>query len=105
MTPCQHCGKPMTATYCLDCGMQTDTCPTVSYSAIARIAKHTILNTLNEHDQSKGNAWMKRDDDEDIDHMIAHLAAYKTGDRSEDHIGHTMTRGALIKARRAKLGL
>lgn len=101
MIPCQHCGKAITATYCFECGMQTDTCPTVSYSAIARIAKHTVLNVLNEHDDSKGNQWIKRHDNEDIEHMIAHLAAFKMGDRTEDHIGHALTRGALILARRS----
>lgn len=99
---CQHCSALLVTDHCMTCGHMQVSVGVLSNRDVARIAKHTILNVMNEHAVSHGVAWVTREDEEDLDHMIKHLAAYKAGDRTEDHIGHTMTRGAMILARRTE---
>lgn len=99
--PCQRCGLPIATDHCLTCGHIQVSTFVFTYRDVARIAKHTVLNVMNEHDGSHGNSWINRKDDEDIEHMIKHLAAFKAGDRSEDHVGHTLVRAALIMSRKA----
>lgn len=99
--PCQRCGLPIPTDRCSTCGYLQVSGFVFTYRDVARIAKHIVINTMQEHHESHGNSWITRTDEEDIDHMIKHLAAWKAGDRSEDHIGHTLVRAACMKSREA----
>lgn len=71
----------------------------MNHNAIGALAKHAIMLTLAINDDKHGEKWRTNDDAEDIRHIIAHIGAYKLGDRSEPHIEHSLTRLAFILAR------
>lgn len=96
---CQRCERLIINDQCSNCGIRNRSTFVMNHLRVANIAKSLVLFTMNEGQPVHGNKWLTRDDNEDLTHMIAHLAAYQAGDRSEDHIGHCLTRGAMMKAR------
>lgn len=89
-----------------------DVCPTcgdiqrpahysMTNGQVGRLASDAILKTLWENDAAHGSKWKRITDDEDVEHIIAHLNNHLAGDTSEPHIEHALTRVAFILARKA----
>lgn len=96
---CQRCERLIINDQCSNCITKLWPNDIRLHMEVAQTAKQIVLSTMRLGHPIHGNKWLTRDDNEDLTHMIAHLAAYQTGDRSEDHIGHCLTRGAMMKAR------
>jgi hypothetical protein len=68
----------------------------------------SLVKTMQEGDAKYGShSWLSRPDSEDLDHIQAHIMAFASGDRSERHLEHVITRCGMMLARQelVKLGV
>jgi hypothetical protein len=69
------------------------------YIKLAQIAYDTVLATMQEGETTHpAQEWQEVDINTHLAHEAVHCVKYVEGDTSEDHIGHALTRLALIKA-------
>lgn len=71
-------------------------------SQVASIACEAVLETMAEGQEKYGDGWRVRVDSDDFEHIRAHLDKFESGDTTEPHIEHALTRLAFILARRAR---
>ncbi len=65
---------------------------------LAQIAHDTVLRTMQEGEQTHpGNEWQQQPEIYHLIHATTHIASAGLKDTSEDHIGHALTRLAMIK--------
>ena len=68
------------------------------YIKLAQTAYDTVLATMLEGEAThQGNEWQMISAWEHMNHAMQHMAASANRDTSEDHIGHAITRLAMIK--------
>lgn len=72
----------------------------LSYDEIAVNASTIILNCLLQNDEKHGDTWKNHSDGKDVSHIIEHLRKHLQADETEEHLEHSITRLALMLARR-----
>ncbi len=96
---CQQCKCLICGDVCPTCGFQVAE-RTIGHRDIAQLAKNVVLEVMAENDGKHGMAWLTRQDHVDLKHIMAHLCKFQVGDDSEPHLKHSLTRLAMMIARR-----
>ena len=86
---------------CLTCGeIQRPAHYSMTNGEVGKLAADAILKTMWDNQGVHQYSWKARSDVVDVDHITAHLNSYLSGDTSEPHIEHALTRVAFILARK-----
>jgi len=67
------------------------------YIKLAKIAYDTVLQTMQEGEQTHGDEWLTKSIDYHKEHALQHSVLNHFGDVSENHTNNGMTRLAMIK--------
>lgn len=71
-----------------------------SAEVVAQVAYEIVKQVMSEGQPKHGSSWRMRSDSEDLMHARRHFELLLTGDASELHLEHTLTRLVLVLARR-----